>query len=55
MLYQVADKAEKLGLPEPDCRKRLVFALMKYLDTNMLERYCIEYCQLPFEIYKFQD
>jgi adenine-specific DNA-methyltransferase len=33
----------------------LVFAPMKYLDTDTLERYRIEYCQLPFEIYKFKE
>jgi adenine-specific DNA-methyltransferase len=49
------DKAEKLGLPEPNSKKRLVFAPMKYLDTDTLERYRIEYCQLPFEIYKFKE
>jgi adenine-specific DNA-methyltransferase len=49
------DKAEKLGLPEPNCKKRLVFAPMKYLDIDILERYRIEYCQLPFEIYKFKE
>jgi adenine-specific DNA-methyltransferase len=49
------DKAEKLGLPEPNCKKRLVFAPMKYLDADTLERYRIEYYQLPFEIYKFKE
>ncbi len=49
------DKAEKLGLPKPNSKKRLVFAPMKYLDTDTLERYRIEYCQLPFEIYKFKE
>lgn len=49
------DKAEKIGLPEPNYKKRLVFAPMKYLDTDTLERYRIEYCQLPFEIYKFKE
>jgi adenine-specific DNA-methyltransferase len=49
------DKAEKLGLPKPNCKKRLVFAPMKYLDIDTLERYRIEYCQLPFEIYKFKE
>lgn len=49
------DKAEQLGLPEPNCKKRLVFAPMKYLDIDMLERYRIQYCQLPFEIYKFKE
>jgi adenine-specific DNA-methyltransferase len=46
-------KAEKLGLPKLNCKKRLVFAPMRYLDADTLERYRIEYCQLPFEIYKF--
>ncbi len=49
------DKVEKMGLPEPNCKKRLVFAPMKYLDTDTLERYRIEYCQLPFEIYRFKE
>ncbi len=49
------DKAEKLGLPESNCKKRLVFASMKYLDADTLERYRIEYCRLPFEIYKFKE
>lgn len=49
------DKAEKLGLPKSNCKKRLVFAPLKYLDADTLERYRIEYCQLPFEIYKFKE
>ncbi|WP_219898529.1 site-specific DNA-methyltransferase [Phormidesmis priestleyi] len=48
-------KAEKLGLPKPNSKKRLFFAPMKYLDIDTLERYRIEYCQLPFEIYKFKE
>jgi adenine-specific DNA-methyltransferase len=48
-------KAEKLGLPRSNCKKRLVFAPMKYLDTDTLNLYRIEYCQLPFEIYKFKE
>ena len=46
------DKAEKLGRPKPNSKRRLVFAPMKYLDSDTLERYWIEHCQLPFEIYK---
>lgn len=33
------DKAEKLGLPKPNAKRRLVFAPMKYLDSDTLERY----------------
>lgn len=49
------DKAENLGRPQPNSKKRLVFAPMKFLDTETLEDYKIEYCQLPFEIYKFKE
>ncbi len=49
------NKAERFGLPKPNCKRRLVFAPMKYLDIDTLERYRIEYCQLPFEIYKFKE
>lgn len=45
--------AENLG--EYKGKKRLVFAPMKYLDTEHLLDYKIEYCQLPFEIYNFKD
>ena len=48
-------KAETLGRPEVNSKKRLVFAPMKYLDNNTLTDYRIEYCQLPFEIYKFKE
>ena len=33
-------------------KKRLVFAPTKYLDGIHLEEHRIEFCQLPFEIYK---
>jgi len=33
-------------------KKRLVFAPMKYLDQDYLTEYQIEFCQLPFEIYR---
>ncbi|KPV43040.1 site-specific DNA-methyltransferase [Alicyclobacillus ferrooxydans] len=35
-------------------RKRLVFAPMKYLDEYYLQKYHIEYAQLPYEIYRFK-
>ena len=41
--------AERLGKD----KKKLVFAPMKYLDQDHLNDYKIDYCQLPFEIYKF--
>ena len=36
-------------------KKRLVFAPSKYLDTDYLLEYRIDYCQLPFEIYKLRE
>jgi adenine-specific DNA-methyltransferase len=36
-------------------KKRMVFAPSKYLDTEYLLEYHIEYCQLPFEIYKLKE
>jgi hypothetical protein len=33
-------------------KKRLVFAPAKYVDTCTVE---IEYCQLPFEIYRIKE
>ena len=47
------DKARALG--EAKGKKRLVFAPMKYLDPDYLDQYSIEYCQLPFEIYRFKE
>lgn len=47
------DMAKNLG--EYKGKKRLVFAPSKYLDTDYLLQYRIEYCQLPFEIYKLKD
>ena len=35
-------------------KKRLVFAPTKYLDTEHLLSYRIEFCQLPFEIFKIK-
>ncbi len=45
--------AKKIGKPK-DSRKNLVFAPTKYLDTDYLLEYRIEFCQLPFEIYKLK-
>jgi len=36
-------------------KKRLIFAPSKYLDTDYLLEYRIDYCQLPFEIYKLKE
>ncbi len=36
-------------------KKRIVFAPSKYLDADYLLQYRIEYCQLPFEIYKLKE
>ena len=53
------ERAKALGRYEN--KKRLVFAPSKYLDLNdseLIERHGIkgiEYCQLPFEIYKIRD
>ncbi|MDP2682081.1 MAG: site-specific DNA-methyltransferase [Deltaproteobacteria bacterium] len=46
------DAAKSLG--EYKGKKRLVFAPSKYLDTEYLLEYRIDYCQLPFEIYKLK-
>ena len=49
------------GLGEYSSKKKLVFAPTKYLDLNDSELLAkhglkgIEYCQLPFEIYKLRD
>jgi adenine-specific DNA-methyltransferase len=40
------------GLPKGSGKKRLVFAPTKYLDSIHLDEQRIEFCQLPFEIYK---
>jgi adenine-specific DNA-methyltransferase len=40
------------GLGKPTGKKRLVFAPMKYLDNEHLDRFNIEFAQLPFEIYQ---
>ena len=40
------------SLPKGSGKKRLVFAPTKYLDSIHLDENRIEFCQLPFEIYK---
>jgi adenine-specific DNA-methyltransferase len=40
------------ALPKGSGKKRLVFAPTKYLDSIHLDEHRIEFCQLPFEIYK---
>ena len=40
------------ALPKGSGKRRLVFAPTKYLDAIHLEEYQIDFCQLPFEIYK---
>jgi adenine-specific DNA-methyltransferase len=47
------EKAKNLG--EYKNKKRLVFAPSKYLDHDYLLDYRIDYCQLPFEIYKIKS
>jgi adenine-specific DNA-methyltransferase len=44
------DKAE--NLPAFHGKRRLVFAPAKYLDQEHLEKFKIDFAQLPFEIYK---
>jgi len=48
------DMAEKLGPVKKD-KRRLVFAPTKYLDQDFLDKYRIDFAQLPFEIYKLAD
>jgi len=47
------ERAKSLG--QYKGKKRLVFAPSKYLDTDYLLEYRIDYCQLPFEIYKLKE
>ncbi|MBE0432958.1 site-specific DNA-methyltransferase [candidate division WOR-3 bacterium] len=47
------EKAKTLGPYRG--KRRLIFAPSKYLDTDYLLEYRIDYCQLPFEIYKLKE
>jgi adenine-specific DNA-methyltransferase len=40
------------ALPKGSRKRRLVFAPTKYMDSIHLEENNIDFCQLPFEIYK---
>ena len=46
------ERAKKLGAHNG--KKRLVFAPAKFVDTHTLLELRIDYCQLPFEIYKLK-
>ncbi len=46
------DKAKALG--QQNGKKRLVFAPAKFVDSHTLTDLRIEFCQLPFEIYKLK-
>ena len=46
------DLAFAKALPPANGRKRVVFAPTKYLDECFLNQYEVEFCQLPFEIYR---
>lgn len=41
-------------LPKHKGKKRLVFAPTKYVDDHMLSEYRVEFCQLPYEMYRLQ-
>ena len=47
------ETAQSLG--EYKGKKRLVFAPTKYLDQEFLNKFHIEFSQLPFEIYRKRD
>ncbi len=42
------------ALPEFKGKQRLVFAPMKYLDQHFLRDLRIDFCQLPYEVYKME-
>ncbi|MCX6238221.1 MAG: site-specific DNA-methyltransferase [Bacteroidia bacterium] len=42
------------SLPQHKSKKRLVFAPCKYVDDSALVDYRIDFCQLPYEIYRLQ-
>jgi len=42
------------SLPQQKGKKRLVFAPCKYVDDSTLVDYRIDFCQLPYEIYRLQ-
>jgi adenine-specific DNA-methyltransferase len=42
------------GLPRHNGKKRLVFAPTKYVDDHTLSEFRVDFCQLPYEIYRLQ-
>ena len=46
------DRANELGKPKANGKRRLVFAPVKYLDQEQLDARRIDFAQLPFEIYE---
>jgi adenine-specific DNA-methyltransferase len=43
-----------MDLPANPAKPRLVIASHKYLDENRMAEYAIEFCQLPFGIYRYR-
>ncbi len=43
-----------MALPKHEGKQRLVFAPAKYVDDHKLSEYRIDFCQLPYEIYRIQ-
>lgn len=48
------DKAEQIASFKPN-RNRIVFAPMKFLDEEYLDKYKIRFAKLPYEIYSIKD
>jgi adenine-specific DNA-methyltransferase len=46
------DRAEELGKPKANGKRRLIFAPTKYLDQEQLDALRLDFAQLPFEIYQ---
>ena len=42
------------ALPKYKAKKRLVFAPTKYVDDHTLSEFRVDFCQLPYEIYRLQ-
>jgi adenine-specific DNA-methyltransferase len=42
------------GLPKHKGKKRLLFAPTKFVDDHTLSEFRVEFCQLPYEIYRLQ-
>ena len=43
-----------MNLPVGEGKQRLVIASHKYLDEHRMAEYAIEFCQLPFGIYRYR-